>query len=86
MKDPYGECRTCRAPVIWLKSESTARTAPIDAEPLSSGSIEIDVTAGTYRILTGAQRSGPLHTNHFQTCPNQEFWRERQRKKAAAAV
>jgi hypothetical protein len=82
MRDIYGQCRSCKAPVMWLKSEATNRTAPIDQESSADGSIAIDTTAGTYRILVGAQRVGTLYTNHFATCPNQEFWRERQRQRA----
>lgn len=89
--EPYGECRSCGEPVIWLTNNHTGRKAPIDQEetPDGSGNVVIDVNAGTYRVVSGTERhmlqqtGHSLYTNHFQTCKDQERWRDRNERRHA---
>jgi hypothetical protein len=60
----------CSEPVLWLRHETTGRTAPIDPEPVEGGNIAI-VGSGEhrmYRIVPAPERVGKLHTNHWATC------------------
>lgn len=65
----------CGQAILWLPHETTGKTAPIDAEPVFGGNIELVVenedTVG-YRIVPKEERDPgrPLHKNHFVTCPN----------------
>lgn len=60
----------CRAQVLWLRHETTGKTAPIDPEPVEGGNIAItgEGEHRMYRIVPAAERVGPLHLNHFSTC------------------
>jgi hypothetical protein len=73
-------CRRCPAEIVWLRHATTGKRAPIDAQPDPNGNIEVDLEAGTYRIVSAAELGEaraiglPLHLNHFATCPAaQEF-------------
>lgn len=73
-------CRSCRAPVVWLRHPATGKTAPIDAEPSPDGTILVDAGRGTYQIGKEPARGnfpGLLHTNHFATCPQAAAWHKR---------
>jgi hypothetical protein len=78
-------CRSCQAPVQWLENVTTGKRAPIDAEPVIDGNVEIDEAAGTYRVVTGREQDQavaerrPLHLNHFVTCPQSTAWKGRRR-------
>jgi hypothetical protein len=70
-------CRSCGAPIYWLTSRVTGKTAPVDAEPTPNGSIAIDLTDATYVIVQKEARApyqGMLCTNHFATCPSAARW------------
>lgn len=70
-------CRSCKAPVFWLRNSATAKMAPIDALPSDKGNIEIDREMGIYRVLGLPAREGrkDLHTNHFSICPQAGAWK-----------
>jgi hypothetical protein len=76
-------CRSCQAPILWLDSATTGKPAPIDAAPALNGNIRVDVVHGCYFVVTGEDRQaairhgGPLHTNHFVTCPQRAAWKGR---------
>ena len=80
-------CGSCGAAVRWLRNERTQRLAPIDADPSQGGNIEVD--GEHYRVLSHQPRTlavaagTPLHTSHFQTCPDGAGWRGRTRKDPA---
>jgi hypothetical protein len=81
------QCNSCNAPIIRLYHEVTGNRAPIDAQPVPDGPCVINLDAGTYRIITAAERAsghpveGTRHTNHFQTCRDAEQWRGRGRRR-----
>jgi hypothetical protein len=68
--------------VLWLRHARTGRAAPIDAEPAPTGNIVVS-DDGTYVALNPEQarqtreRGGPLHLNHFVTCPDRKDWKTR---------
>ncbi len=73
-------CRSCGAPILWRKHQRTGKPAPIDAEPNPDGNVLL-LRENRYRALSREEREaaiarmeGPLHTNHFQTCPQQKMW------------
>jgi hypothetical protein len=74
-------CRSCQAPVLWLKNIVTGKPAPIDAEPAPNGNIRVDVAGEYYSVVAGQdradalERGDPLHTNHFATCPQARSWK-----------
>lgn len=76
-------CRSCPAPVLWLRHAVTGKRAPIDQAPAPDGNIVVDETDGTYLTLNAAQRNevrergGELHLNHFVTCPQAASWKGR---------
>lgn len=69
-------CRSCGAEVMMLRSASTGKMAPINAEPDANGNILINTKRGEYLIVKKAAREAGmvLHTNHFSTCPNADSW------------
>ena len=71
------KCRSCKAPVIWLKNSATGNMAPIDFAPSEKGNIEIDRSLDIYRVISLKAREGrsDLHTNHFATCPQSQAWK-----------
>ena len=74
-------CKSCNAPIIWAQNESTGRAMPIDADPVDGGNVLIldpEPDGIWFRVLNKeevAKMQEPLHTSHFQTCPNAGEWR-----------
>lgn len=73
-------CRSCDAPVIWIKHAKTGTPAPIDAEPTPDGNVMLSgdcyIVLGTAEARAEARRNGfDLHTNHFQTCKDAKRWK-----------
>lgn len=70
------KCRSCGSDVIMLRSASTGKMAPINAEPDASGNILINAKRGEYLIVKKAAREAwlVLFTSHFATCPNADSW------------
>ena len=72
-QQPIRECASCGAPIVWLKHERTGRAAPIDAHETPGGNIEVNLIAGTYRLVP-AVPGVRAHTNHFSICPQAPVW------------
>jgi hypothetical protein len=78
-------CRSCPAEIVWLANERTGTPAPIDATPAHNGNVEVDLGAGTYRVLGRQARElalavgRPLYANHFASCPKRADWKGRRR-------
>jgi hypothetical protein len=74
-----GPCRSCRAPMLWIRTRATGKSMPLDPEPnWERGNILLDEenkavafpspeAAQQRRLLTGWD--GP-YISHFATCPN----------------
>jgi len=66
-------CKSCGAPILWLRYVKTEKATAIDEKPVLGGSIIIHPDGETYLIASPAARIGNyLHTNHFQTCSSAE--------------
>lgn len=67
------QCRSCQAPIVWARSQSTGKWMPIDDESVPDGNIRLD--GDEFQVLAGvrlesARTSGEhLHVSHFVTCP-----------------
>ncbi len=71
-------CRSCNAEILWLKHAKSGKLAPIDAKPVpTGGNIRVDLAQGTYSIVPKAERTGPLRTSHFSTCPHMAKWQKK---------
>jgi hypothetical protein len=67
-----GNCRSCNAPVLWVRTTSGA-LMPLDAEPVENGNIAlIDGVAHTRRgdLFEEMLPDGPRYQSHFASCPN----------------
>ena len=81
-----GQCRSCRAPVIWARTEAGKRM-PLDPEPTADGNVRPDIPNrydGEGNVLVAVlgplereAHDGPLHVPHFATCPDADRWRRR---------
>jgi len=68
------KCRSCGAPVYWLKNDRTRQWAPIDVEVNPKGNVIIEnglyVVVSHPRVVADSER----HMNHFVTCPSAGQW------------
>jgi hypothetical protein len=77
-------CKSCKAPIYWLRNITSLKSAPIDAEPAEDGkgNCLIDLEHSEYRVLGMRERQihnanekhAPLHKNHFVTCTDATRW------------
>ena len=73
MERNYGECRGCKAPVIWAWTER-GKKMPVDVDVVSEGPRFL-LTVRTGQLIAAYvdrhdQRSSIFgHTSHFATCP-----------------
>jgi hypothetical protein len=81
------EPRRCTAPgcpgrILFPAHARTGRPAPVDAEPVTPGNIDLDQEAGTFRIVTGAELAAAhaegrkLWISHFATCTDPAAFRQ----------
>lgn len=71
-----GVCRTCGAPVLWLRHERTQKIAPIERDPSPLGNVVVDCSAGTYRLVTvHHDPQTNYRLNHYARCRDASFWR-----------
>lgn len=76
-------CRSCQAPVLFVKSETTGRLMILDADPSSEGRIVIE--GGAARVLKKdlleQPATGPRYVDHHVTCPAAAEWRKPRKAK-----
>lgn len=72
-----GECRTCKAAVLWITLEPRNKPHPVNPVPVEGGSIRCTLEGGrrTGRVLPYGARTGKLYMSHFATCPDADKWR-----------
>ena len=63
-------CRSCRAPVTWVRNVGTGKRMPIDGgldcvKVVAGGEGEVDLKATP---------------SHFATCPEKKEWRKKKRR------
>lgn len=72
-------CRSCRAPVFFVRSAATGRNMILNAEPDPAGNILIaeDLLGHPVAHVLGSSGDGggDLYLDHHATCPNAEEWR-----------
>lgn len=64
-------CKSCDAPIRWVKMPASGKLMPLDDQPVEDGNII--VMAGDGYILTAEQAEmyrGPRFKSHFATCPS----------------
>jgi len=68
------KCRSCGAPVYWLRNDRTRKWAPIEVAVNPKGNIIIE--NGQYVVVNHPRvvRDGERHLNHFVTCPSADQW------------
>ncbi len=70
------ECRSCGEPVIWTTT-SKGKRMPVDAEPSSEGTFDLQEDGDTVNAAWAPKGSSPdLHLSHFSTCPQSKEWRK----------
>ena len=67
-------CRSCGARIEWARTVKNKRI-PLDPGEREGGNIL--VTDGVAAIVPELQRTRPLRTSHFATCPNADVHRRR---------
>jgi hypothetical protein len=66
-------CRSCRAEIIWVKTEKGKRM-PVDAAQSHRGNFFLDTATMTVYFGRGAAKTG--YSSHFATCPQNAKWRK----------
>lgn len=66
-----GRCRTCHAPILWVRMAGSGKANPLDPEPREDGNIVLD-DEGDAVYLRPRQGGSALVTyvSHFSTCPD----------------
>ena len=74
-------CRSCEAHIIWARNQQTERLMPLDAKPVTTGTLLLDppprdgrepvLVTSTHPLYAARVGAGePLYLSHFATCPN----------------
>lgn len=72
------QCERCGVEVVFLRHLRTGKLAPIEALPNRSGSFTVEWEALTYATFFGLkQLKENYYQNHYVTCPQAQFFRER---------
>jgi len=71
-RDDARKCKSCHAPIIWAKNETTGKWMPLDYDPHEGGNV--------FLFLNGKCRVGKQddqlpdwstrHFSHFARCPH----------------
>lgn len=84
------QCDACNKPVAWYRNDKTGKAALVDLEPYDDGNVTVDFEAGTYHVMTKAEREAadgadvlPMFRDgserrfklHFATCPKADHFR-----------
>ena len=78
MPDQISACRSCGAPIRWVRT-TYGRLVPIDPDPVSNGNIVIQPISGTADyVRKGAyiDQTWDRYVSHFVTCPDADAWRK----------
>lgn len=73
-RPPQSRCRSCRAAIIWAKTEATGKAIPLDAAPNGAGNVTVrnrgGVLVATVHGNGHVPDSAAVYMPHFSTCPN----------------
>ena len=74
-------CRSCSAPVKWVRTVAGDKLMPVDPDPVPDGNLEVFQTPGgawKARVVAAGQ-AGLLddarYVSHFVTCPDSKAWK-----------
>lgn len=67
-------CKSCSAPIEWVKYARTGKAMPLDLEPAEDGNLVV-IDGVAHQHMLGDTR--PRRKSHFATCPQAENWRRR---------
>jgi hypothetical protein len=67
-------CKSCSAPIEWVKSARTGKAMPLDAGDAPDGNLVV-LDGVAHPALQGDTR--PRRKSHFATCPQAAEWRKR---------
>lgn len=74
MPPEKGNCRSCGAPMLWVRSATTGSLMPLDAEPCEDGNITlVDGLAHVHGKTLFEEPTSPdeaRYKSHFATCSN----------------
>ncbi len=80
------ECRSCKAPIVWAKTEA-GKLMPLDPMPVVTGTVAL--LQGSERRarvlpadeLEAARAEGKtLFVTHWSTCPDSKDWKAKRRR------
>ena len=72
------QCRSCGAPIIWIRHGTTGSLLPLDAAPVDNGNMQIvDDKAVNIGGLFEPVADAPKYVNHFSTCPDSKRWKKK---------
>lgn len=68
-----GTCRSCGAPIRWVRMAESGRANPLDPNPHPSGNIALDAEGKAHYLKRGQETfiaPSERYVSHFSTCPN----------------
>lgn len=75
-------CRTCGAPVFWVRASATWKWFPCDAAHVPNGNVVL-IDHRTAKVMGPEEAAATAATSertfqsHFRTCPQAAGWRRR---------
>lgn len=71
------KCRSCNAPIRWVRMPS-GKANPLDAQPSEKGNVRIEENEIGKIVPKDEMIAGePLYLSHFATCPNAAKYRRK---------
>lgn len=72
------KCRSCEAPMVWVKTAANGRLMPLDPKPVPDGNVVLlasrdEQGVRLVRVLAHGEDPGPdakRYISHFATCPS----------------
>ncbi len=83
MEKPMPErspCRSCKAPLLWVRTAAFDSLMPLDADPVPDGNIVL--IDGKAHVMKGDLfepfiDDRPRYKSHHATCPEADKWRKK---------
>jgi hypothetical protein len=72
-----GACRSCGAPVVWVRIGKQGSPMPLDPLPRPDGNV-VRTGPETVKVLKEDEPTDqPRYRSHFDSCPDAGHWRQR---------
>lgn len=68
-----GTCRSCGAPILWVRMAKSGKANPLDPIPHPTGNVVLDDGGRAHYLKRGQERfiaPSERYVSHFSTCPN----------------